>query len=115
MNHEEYKVEHHANNTRPFPCTCKGPTIPAREAVEKALQEMMEQDPTPLPVHAPRFPVLYRSFATGCPCVKDYFSLTNQVLDAIKQRKEATNDTFIDLNHKVRDLLYHFTGESIRH
>jgi hypothetical protein len=114
MDHDQYTASHPENDTRPFPCTCKGPTMPAREAVEKALQEMMEHHPTPLPLQAPRFPVLYRSFAQGCPCVKDYFSLTNQVLDAIRHRKEATNDTFIDRNHKVRDLLYHFTGEAIR-
>lgn len=114
MDHEQYTAAHPANDTRPFPCTCKGPTMPARETVEKALQDMMTQHPTPLPLQAPRFPVLYRSFAQGCPCVKDYFSLTNQVLDAITQRNEATNDTFTDRNHKVRDLLYHFTGEAIR-
>ena len=89
--------------------------MPAREAVERALYDMLEQHPSPLPpAKTPRFPVLYRSFAQGCPCAKDYFSLTNQVLDAIAQRKEATNDMFSDQNQKVRDLLYHFTGEAIR-
>ena len=113
MNVDEYYLDNPHNDTRFFPCTCQGPTISARIRVTMALMEMYSINPLPLPTTRPQLPMMLRHFTEGCNCTKDYFSMTNQLLKAIKERNEEPCDSeqFVVRNQHVRNLFYYFSGE----
>jgi len=97
-----------ADLTRTFPCSCRGPSMYARQCVYEALKDMFDKNPIALPLMRSGSPLLLRHYTVGCACLKDYADLTIRLLRTISLRNTAPPETFESYNQEVRNLLYYF-------